>query len=62
MGFNGEDRIELAAKIFQSDDRRELDEFLFGELLLEPIEKAIRDPFVGVGDSLAEFQCQFLPH
>src|SRR5262245_17491473 len=53
MRLDGKHRIELAAKILQRDDRRQLDEFIFAELPLESIEEAIRDTFVRVGHSLA---------
>src|SRR4030095_3135949 len=37
-GFRGEDRIELAAKILERDDRGQFHQFLVGKMFLEALE------------------------
>ena len=53
LRLDGEDRIELATEILKSNDRRQLDQLFLREMPLQPVEKTIRDPLVGVSHPLA---------
>ena len=55
LRLDGENRIELAAEVLQSDDGGELHQFFFRKMALETVEETIRDPFVRVGHSFAQF-------
>ena len=62
LRFDGKDWIELAAKVFQSDDRGELNQLFFGKMAFEPIEETICHSLACVGHALAQFQREFFPY
>src|SRR5919109_4627083 len=59
LGLDCKDRIKLATKVFQRDDRSELHQLLVRKMPLEAVEKTIGDPLVCVGHPLAKLQRQF---
>src|SRR5262249_30004638 len=61
VGLYSEDRVELAAKVLESNRRSQFYQLLVGKMFLKTIEKLIRDPFTRVGHSLGQLQRQPLP-
>ena len=61
VSLYGEDRVELAAKVFERNHRSQFYQLLVGKMFLETIEKLTRDPFTRVGHPLGQLQCQPLP-
>src|SRR5713226_8851447 len=59
LRLDGENWVEFAAEVFQSDNRRELHQLFFLKVALEAIKKTIRDPFDCIGHSFAQLQRQF---
>src|SRR5262249_60448621 len=58
VGLNCENGIKLAAKVLQSDNRRELDQLFLAKMPLEAVEKTIRDPLVCVSHPFAKLQSE----
>ena len=58
--LDAEDRVELAAKVFQRDHRRQFHQLLVGEMFLKTFEKFIRDPFARVGYRFGQLQRELL--
>src|SRR5687767_6079341 len=61
VSLYSEHRVELAAKVLESNHRSQFHQLLVGKMFLETIEKLTRDPFTGVGHSLGQLQRQPLP-
>ena len=55
LRLDGEDRIELAAEVLQSNDGGELHQFFFRKMALETVEETIRNSLVRVRHSFAQF-------
>src|SRR5206468_9914037 len=51
LRLDGEDRIELAAEVLQSNDGGELHQFFFRKMALETVEEPIRNSLVRVRHS-----------
>ncbi len=54
LGLDCENGIKLAAKVLQSDDRRELHELFLAKMPLQSIEETIRDPLFRVRHPFAK--------